>query len=46
MKNLKRIASISILFTIILAMSVANAANAVVEIRTITVGGNPNTLSL
>jgi hypothetical protein len=45
MKNLKRISSISILFIIILALSVANAVHAVGEIRTITVGGDPNTLA-
>ncbi len=45
MKNLTRIFSISILFIIILALSVADAVNAVGEIHTITVGGDPNTLA-
>ncbi len=45
MKNLKRIASISILIALILAVSVANAVNAAGEIHTINVGGYPNTLA-
>jgi len=41
MKKLKKIFSISVLITIILALSVANAAHAVGMIGTITVGGAP-----
>jgi hypothetical protein len=41
MKNLKKISSILILFTIVLAMSAANAVHALGVTDTITVGNLP-----